>query len=57
MNDLRKQYETAIKSAAFFDLSTGTKIELSGPDTRSFLHNLCTNDVKNLAVGAAVRHS
>jgi len=27
------------------------KIELAGPDARLFLHNLCTNDVKDLAVG------
>ena len=52
MNATSHQYATAAKSAAFFDLSGSTKIELSGPEARSFLHNLCTNDVKNLAVGA-----
>lgn len=35
-----------------FDLSNRGKIELSGPDALLFLHNLCTNDVKNLPVGA-----
>jgi tRNA-modifying protein YgfZ len=34
-----------------FDLSTNAKIEVVGPDARSFLHNLCTQDVKNLPVG------
>ncbi len=35
----------------FFDLSDAAKIEVAGPDARSFLHNLCTQDVKNLPVG------
>jgi folate-binding protein YgfZ len=34
-----------------FDLSAATKIELSGPDARLFLHNLCTSDIKNMAEG------
>jgi folate-binding protein YgfZ len=34
-----------------FDLSANAKIEVAGPDARSFLHNLCTQDVKNLPVG------
>ena len=37
----------------FFDLSHYGKIELAGGDARSFLHNLCTQDVKTLAVGAS----
>jgi folate-binding protein YgfZ len=36
-----------------FDLSSYGKIELAGPDARIFLHNLCTQDVKNLAVGTS----
>ncbi|MBY0522151.1 MAG: aminomethyltransferase family protein [Gemmataceae bacterium] len=38
-------------SAGLFDLSHHGKIQLSGPEAVSFLHNLCTNDVKNLAAG------
>src|SRR5947207_14731159 len=44
-------YQAALESAALFDLSDRTKIELSGPDARMFLNNLCTQDVKNLPVG------
>src|SRR5262245_18148467 len=44
-------YDAAIKTAAAFDLSDRTKIELIGPDARTFLHNLCTQDVKNLPLG------
>src|SRR5438876_8571592 len=44
-------YQAAIEGAALFDLSDRAKIEVAGPDARSFLHNLCTQDVKNLPVG------
>ena len=37
--------------AALFDLSDYAKIEVAGPDARIFLHNLCTQDVKDLPVG------
>ncbi|MCE9606909.1 MAG: hypothetical protein K8U03_18655 [Planctomycetia bacterium] len=33
------------------DFSTRGKIELTGADRAVFLHNLCTNDIKNLAAG------
>lgn len=39
-------------NAFLFDLSSHAKVELSGPEARQFLHNLCTQDVKNLADGA-----
>lgn len=45
-------YQEACTGAVLFDLSLSTKVELAGPEARSFLHNLCTNDVKNLAEGA-----
>jgi tRNA-modifying protein YgfZ len=46
-------YQAAVESAAVFDLSDRAKIELAGKDAREFLHNLCTQDVKNLPVGGA----
>ena len=45
------EYQAAHESAALFDLSDRAKIELAGRDAREFLHNLCTQDVKNLPVG------
>jgi folate-binding protein YgfZ len=45
------EYEQATQGAAFFDLSDRSKVQLAGPDASIFLHNLCTNDVKNLPVG------
>ena len=46
-----QQYQAACTEAVAFDLGAHTKIELSGPEARLFLHNLCTNDVKNLPEG------
>ena len=44
-------YRAAYESAALFDLSDHAMIELTGRDAREFLHNLCTQDVKDLPVG------
>lgn len=44
-------YEQATTSAAVFDLSARGKVELAGADAVMFLHNLCTNDIKNLPTG------
>jgi folate-binding protein YgfZ len=48
MSNSQREYE----AAAVFDLSDRGKIELAGEEAVFFLNNLCTNDVKNLAVGA-----
>jgi folate-binding protein YgfZ len=50
--DPRAEYRAACEQAALFDLSDRGKIELAGKEAVFFLNNLCTNDVKNLAVGA-----
>jgi folate-binding protein YgfZ len=44
-------YQTACTGAVLFDLSSSTKVELAGPEALPFLHNLCSNDVKNLPEG------
>jgi hypothetical protein len=41
----------ATSTAALFDLSDRTRIELSGADRVPFLHSFCTNDVKRLSPG------
>src|SRR5882724_719384 len=46
------EYDCAKNHASLFDASSFTKIEVTGADAGSFLNNLCTNDVKNLAPGA-----
>jgi folate-binding protein YgfZ len=45
------EYETARQQIALFDLSHHGQVEVSGADAASFLHNLCTNEVKNLPPG------
>jgi tRNA-modifying protein YgfZ len=51
MSDLTPGYRQAREAAALYDVSDRGKVELSGPDAPSFLHNLCTNDVVNLPLG------
>jgi tRNA-modifying protein YgfZ len=46
------EYQAATEQAAVFDESSRGRIELCGKEALLFLHNLCTNDVKNLPVGA-----
>jgi len=45
-------YQEAREHAVLFDLSDRGKILVSGPDARTFLHNLCTNDINGLRPGA-----
>jgi folate-binding protein YgfZ len=45
-------YAEARDNAAVFDLSGRGLVEVSGKDAVSFLHNLCTNDIKGLPLGA-----
>jgi folate-binding protein YgfZ len=45
------EYGYARQQTALFDLSHHGKLEVTGADAASFLHNLCTNDVKGLSPG------
>ena len=40
-----------VHGAGLVDLDKRTQIELSGADRASFLHNLCTNEIRKLAAG------
>jgi folate-binding protein YgfZ len=46
------EYQQARAQAALFDRSHHGKIQVSGADAVTFLHNLCTNDIKALKPGA-----
>jgi tRNA-modifying protein YgfZ len=50
--DPAAEYERARTGAALFDICHRGKVELTGPDAPSFLHNLSTNDILNLPLGA-----
>src|SRR5262245_22797660 len=44
-------HNAARTSVVSSDLSDRAKVELTGSDRAAFLHNFCTNDIKNLPVG------
>jgi folate-binding protein YgfZ len=46
------RYEALVGGAAAVELGERTQIELAGADRASFLHNLCTNEIRKLPVGA-----
>jgi folate-binding protein YgfZ len=50
--DAAADYRQARERAAMFDMSHAGKIEVTGSEAGSFLHNLSTNDVTGLAIGA-----
>ena len=50
-DSVRSQYEALTRSAGVFDMGRRTQIELTGRDRVSFLHGLCTNDIKRLMPG------
>ena len=50
--DAAAEYDAARTSCVLFDQSPRSKVELTGKDAAAFLHNLCTNDIKNLPLGA-----
>ena len=50
--DWLREYQALTAGAGLAELGERTQIELSGPDRATFLHNLCTNEVRRLAVGS-----
>jgi folate-binding protein YgfZ len=49
--DAAAEYAQARAACSLFDRSHRGKVELTGTDAASFLHNLCTNDVNDLPLG------
>lgn len=50
--DPKAEYAAARSGAGLWDESHRGKVELTGSEAGAFLHNLCTNDVNGLALGA-----
>src|SRR5262245_30719190 len=50
--DVAAEYRNALDGAALVDLSPRGKLELTGPEAPNFIHNLSTNDILNLPLGA-----
>jgi folate-binding protein YgfZ len=50
--DANAEYLALTAGVGLVDLSARTRIELTGRDRASFLHNMCTNEIRKLPVGA-----
>src|SRR4051794_13807287 len=50
--DAIAEYEKTRAAASLFDISDRGKVQATGKDAASFLHNLCTNDVASMPLGA-----
>jgi folate-binding protein YgfZ len=50
--DLVADYQAITDGVGLVDLSARTQIELTGDDRASFLHNLCTSEIKKLPTGS-----
>ncbi|MBI2825014.1 MAG: aminomethyl transferase family protein [Planctomycetia bacterium] len=50
--DVASEYAALTGAVGVADFTTRTQIELSGADRASFLHNLCTNEIRRLPAGA-----
>jgi len=48
---LKREYEEATAGAAVVRLRDWSTVRVTGKDRASFLHNMCTNDVKRLVTG------
>jgi tRNA-modifying protein YgfZ len=49
--DFQREYTAATEGAGLMALADWTTIRITGRDRASFLHNMCTNDVKGLPAG------
>lgn len=54
-SDILKEYTALRNSAALLDFSGHCRFEISGADRAAFLHNILTQDIKNLKPGQAAR--
>lgn len=50
--DPAREYQLVRAGCGLIDVSHRGKAEVTGPEAAPFLHNLCSNDVNNLALGA-----
>ena len=50
-SNLNDEYAAALETAAVFDISDRTRLQMTGPDAASFLHRFCTNQLQTLPAG------
>lgn len=51
--DAKQEFLSARSSAALFDLSGRSQLELTGVDRQKFVHSFCTNEIRNLKPGSS----
>ncbi len=49
--DWQADYETLISDCGVISLNNWSQVQLTGKDRTSFLHNMCTNDIRRLEPG------
>jgi folate-binding protein YgfZ len=52
VNHVSEGYRALVEAVGIVDLTGRTQLELTGEDRAAFLHNFCTNSVRNLPVGS-----
>ena len=50
-DNLLAEYRQTLETASIFDVSNDGHLEATGPEAPAFLHNLSTNDIKNVPLG------
>lgn len=50
-NSVEQEYSLAQQDAVVFELGGRTQLELKGKDRQKYLHNFCTNEIRNLQPG------
>ncbi len=50
--NVHAEYDAIQQAAAVIDLGCRDRIEVTGADRASFLHNLCTNEIRKLPIGS-----
>src|SRR5262245_61614792 len=50
--DFEAQYRALTQGSGLVDLSDRTQVEFTGSDRATFLHNLCTNQIRELPAGS-----
>ncbi len=51
MNNMRADYEALTNGCGFVELKDWSTVTMTGEDRLSFLHNMCTADIRSLSIG------
>jgi len=54
IGDIRAEFQTLVSGCGIYDLSSRTKVKLTGQDRVRWLNGMVTNNVKDLVAGHGV---